>query len=73
VGSFDNKYRDLGFRWRKSESRKVLAEKYDIRAARPAYLRNINRYRNEGRPDETFMMENSVEQKLCKMFSSHRR
>jgi hypothetical protein len=66
VGSLENKYRDLGFGWRKSESeRKALAGKYDIRAARPAYLRNINRYKNEGRPiiytSETFMTGNSVE------------
>jgi len=52
--------RDLGFRWRKSENnRKILIEKDDIRAARLAYLRNISRYRREGRPiiytDETYI------------------
>jgi hypothetical protein len=52
--------RDLGFRWRKSKNnRKVFIEKDDIRAASLAYLRNISRFRNEGRPiiytDETYI------------------
>jgi hypothetical protein len=41
--------RDLGLRWRKLESeRHVVIQKDEIRAARPAYLSDLSRYRHEG-------------------------
>lgn len=57
--------RNLGFRWRKTKTnRKILIEKHDIRETRISFLRNIAKYRKEGRPivymDETYILSSHV-------------
>ncbi|KAJ3638512.1 hypothetical protein MTP99_001872 [Tenebrio molitor] len=52
--------KELGFKWRKTEdNRKVLMESYDIRLLRIKYLKQILKYRDEGRPifytDESYV------------------
>ncbi|CAH1381646.1 unnamed protein product, partial [Tenebrio molitor] len=42
--------KELGFKWHKTEdNRKVLMESYDIRLLRIKYLKQILKYRDEGR------------------------
>ena len=50
----------MGFRWKKTKNnRQILMENHDIRAKRLQYLREIKKYRNEGRSiiymDETYI------------------
>lgn len=43
--------KELGFYWKKTKSKSyVLIEKHEIRLKRIEYLRNITKYRREGRP-----------------------
>ena len=59
----------LGFRWRKSQTNKsLLMERTDIVAARIQFLRNIKKYRENGRliiyTDETFVHSTHTVSKL---------
>jgi hypothetical protein len=52
--------KELGFKWRKTEdNRKVLMGSYDIPLLRIKYLKQILKYRDEGRPifytDESYV------------------
>ena len=58
--TFRKLLKSLGFRWKATQTnRSLLMERTDIVAARIQYLRQIRKYREEGRPivytDETFV------------------
>jgi len=55
--------RDLGFRWRRTRNnRKVLIEREDMRNKRIDFIRQVRKYRAEGRPivytDESYVVTN---------------
>ena len=60
--------KQIGFRWKKCETnRAILMERQDVVLARIKYLRQIRKYREEGRPiiytDETFIHTSHASQK----------
>lgn len=60
IDSFRRLVKRMGFRWKKTkDNRKVLMEKFDIKAKRIEYLRKLRKYKKEGRPiiytDETYI------------------
>ncbi|XP_050357613.1 uncharacterized protein LOC126778193 [Nymphalis io] len=49
-GSLSRIIKELGFKWKKTESKfKILIEKHSIRLKRIEYLRDLKKYRDEGR------------------------
>ena len=67
-GGEANLLKQIGFRWKKCETnRAILMERQDIVLSRIKYLRQIKKYRKEGRPiiytDETFIHTSHASQK----------